>query len=165
MDDICLTCSKSADVMCTYEQNACFCFEHGFDHLKLSGHKLIKLIEYKCHQKFRTNLERINKAKNDLIYRSAYLINTIKSITKNKIIQINRNIDLMQHLIGEGNWNSNTKIYQQLEELSDIKVIGNDLNGLTKIINKYLNVIINDHNNNLPEKKTNQLKATKFTIN
>ena len=146
MDDICVMCGEPAKLIVISETNSCFCYEHGIDNHRISGNKFLKLSEYKFHQKFRLNLDKVNKAKNDLNNISVSLINIIKSITKNKIIEIQRRISLMNDLVKEGNLDTD-----KLDEYGDIQIIKDDLNEFDEIVSKYLNVSING-NNALPVK-------------
>ena len=141
MDDICLTCREPAKLIVISETNSYFCYEHGFDYHRISGNKLLKLSEYKFHQKFRVNLDKVNKAKSDLMNISVNLINIIKSITKNQLIQIEKRVDLMNNLVKERDLNTD-----KIDEYGDIQITRDDLNKFTEIVKEYLNVSINDNN-------------------
>ena len=60
MDDICLKCKGTAKMILPSENDACFCYEHGFDHHNISKNKLLRLSEYEFYKKIRLNHERIN---------------------------------------------------------------------------------------------------------
>ena len=51
MDDICLKCKGTAKMILPSENDACFCYEHGFDHHNISKNKLLRLSEYEFYKK------------------------------------------------------------------------------------------------------------------
>ena len=98
----CDTCGKLAHVICTCDENSFFCYEHGIKHQKLVGeHYLITLIELKeeLHNKINLSLNNLNKARDEIMYRSHYLIQTIITMTKAQILNIelikNKTVDLI----------------------------------------------------------------------
>ena len=97
MEGFCRICLKQADVTCTCEKNFFLCFEHCVTHLATSEgqHKPINLdiLRDEFYKKCNFNLEKIKKAKSNLICRSNYMIGVILWITETQLSAMSKNYD------------------------------------------------------------------------
>ena len=146
MERFCRICLKQADVTCTCEKNLFLCFEHFATHFETSEgqHKLInlKVLRDEFYKKCNFNLEKINKAKSNLICRSNYMIEVILWITKTQLSAISKNYDSIKNILKNKDFSD--EFLQMVDEYGNVKIKEYELDDFNEIAKNYLSVLINE---------------------
>ena len=146
MEGFCRISPKQADVVCTCEKNLVLCFEDLATHLETSEgqHKPIKLkiLRDEFYKKCNFNLEKINKAKSNLICRSNYMIEVILWITKTQLSAISKNYDSIKNILKNKDFSD--EFLQMVDEYGNVKIKEYELDDFNEIAKNYLSVLINE---------------------
>ena len=146
MERFCRICLKQADVTCTCEKNLFLCFEDLVTHLRTSDgqHKptSLKIIRDEFYKKCNFNLEKINKAKSNLICRSNYMIEVILWITETQLSAISKNYDSIKNILKNKDFSD--EFLQMVDEYGNVKIKEYELDDFNEIAKNYLSVLINE---------------------
>ena len=144
MGGFCGICPKQADVTCTCEKNLSLCFKDFATHLETSEgqHKPINLKMFKFVEKCNLNLEKINKAKSNLICKSNYMIDVILWITETQLSAISKNYDSIKNILKNKDFSD--EFLQMVDEYGNVKIKEYELDDFNEIAKNYLSVLINE---------------------